>query len=419
MTTIKVTPEQLMTASKQFELAQQTATQMNSNLVQQISSMGQLWEGLTKEHFYYSFQTSQKNMNDFVTLTDSIARELRHHADKFRLADLMEAGNIDASCLPPPPNSCAVPAPDTRNAFQKSVDSLTELGQDFVDANSVRYEKKFDSVWSFLDYMSYGIPKGMYQGYMERAAKQNDSWNDMLNFGTFGVTGMIQGAFNPNNAWSKEHWANMIGTAGLFGGVSSVIKPKIGLSGSVKYTPLKDGTTRIIEGADNTRKIIDTNGLRNEVPLTEAQIGSLTQYAKKIGMPEENIRVAGPNDTSPTGLLFDTILNINNDVLPSNATGKLAANSRITGHGTIAHEVVGHYEAGLAGKSFQVMDAEFNVITRNFALDEAQASIRAARFAPDLTQLERIMLLRDGITRLKNEGIKIREVKDILFIHER
>jgi WXG100 family type VII secretion target len=234
MTTIKVTPEQLMTASKQFELAQQTATQMNSNLVQQISSMGQLWEGLTKEHFYYSFQTSQKNMNDFVTLTDSIARELRHHADKFRLADLMEAGNIDASCLPPPPNSCAVPAPDTRNAFQKSVDSLTELGQDFVDANSVRYEKKFDSVWSFLDYMSYGIPKGMYQGYMERAAKQNDSWNDMLNFGTFGVTGMIQGAFNPNNAWSKEHWANMIGTAGLFGGVSSVIKPKIGIGSTIK-----------------------------------------------------------------------------------------------------------------------------------------------------------------------------------------
>ncbi|MBY7736396.1 WXG100 family type VII secretion target [Paenibacillus polymyxa] len=234
MTTIKVTPEQLMTVSKQFELAQQTATQMNSNLVQQILSMGQLWEGITKEHFYYSFQTSQKNMNDFVTLTDSISKELRHHADKFKLADLMEAGNIDASCLPPPPNSCAVLAPDTRNAFQKSVDSLTELGQDFVDANSVRYEKKFDSVWSFLDYMSYGIPKGMYQGYMERAAKQNDSWNDMLNFGTFGVTGMIQGAFNPNNAWSKEHWANIIGTAGLFGGVSSVIKPKIGIGSTIK-----------------------------------------------------------------------------------------------------------------------------------------------------------------------------------------
>ncbi|OMF51010.1 WXG100 family type VII secretion target [Paenibacillus peoriae] len=270
MTTIKVTPEQLMTASKQFELAQQTATQMNNNLVQQISSMGQLWEGLTKEHFYYSFQTSQKNMNDFVTLTDSIARELRHHADKFRLADLMEAGNIDASCLPPPPNSCAVPAPDTRNAFQKSVDSLTELGQDFVDANSVRYEKKFDSVWSFLDYMSYGIPKGMYQGYMERAAKQNDSWNDMLNFGTFGVTGMIQGAFNPNNAWSKEHWANMIGTAGLFGGISSVIKPKIGLKSSIKYEIPKNNTnSKLRNSIESEPKTEVQTGGRNDLSIDE------------------------------------------------------------------------------------------------------------------------------------------------------
>ncbi|MCF2718273.1 hypothetical protein LWE69_14065 [Paenibacillus sp. UKAQ_18] len=55
-----------MTVSKQLELAQQTATQMNSNLVQQISSMGQLWEGLTKEHLYYSFQTSQNNMDDLL-----------------------------------------------------------------------------------------------------------------------------------------------------------------------------------------------------------------------------------------------------------------------------------------------------------------------------------------------------------------
>ncbi|MCP3810138.1 MULTISPECIES: WXG100 family type VII secretion target [Paenibacillus] len=238
MTTIKVTPEQLITVSKKFELAQQTAMQMNSQLSQQISFMERFWEGITKEQFYYRFQTSQKNMADFVTLTDSIARELRQHANKFRLADMVEDGNLDPGCLPPPPNTCAVPVADTRNALQKSADSLTELGQDFVAANSERYEKKFDSVWSFLDYMSYGIPKGMYQGYMERAAKQNDSWNDMLNFGTFGVSGMIQGAFNPTNAWSKEHMANLIGTAGLMIGsttTKALIKPKNILEGSVKF----------------------------------------------------------------------------------------------------------------------------------------------------------------------------------------
>ncbi|MFK4342345.1 WXG100 family type VII secretion target [Paenibacillus sp. RC62] len=131
MTTIKVTPEQLITVSKQFDLAQKTAIQMNSQLMQQISFMQQSWDYTTKQQFYSQFQVSQKNMTDFVTLTDCIARELRHHADKFRLADLMKAGYIDASCLPPPPNACAVPAPDTRNAFQKSADSLLELGQDF------------------------------------------------------------------------------------------------------------------------------------------------------------------------------------------------------------------------------------------------------------------------------------------------
>ncbi|WP_348622316.1 WXG100 family type VII secretion target [Paenibacillus polymyxa] len=238
MTTIKVTPEQLITVSKKFELAQQTAMQMNSQLSQQISFMERFWEGITKEQFYYRFQISQKNMADFVTLTDSIARELRQHANKFRLTDMMEDGNLDPGCLPPPPNTCTVPVADTRNALQKSADSLTELGQDFVAANSERYEKKFDSVWSFLDYMSYGIPKGMYQGYMERAAKQNDSWNDMLNFGTFGVSGMIQGAFNPTNAWSKEHMANLIGTAGLMIGSTTtraLIKPKNILEGSVKF----------------------------------------------------------------------------------------------------------------------------------------------------------------------------------------
>ncbi|MDY7994309.1 WXG100 family type VII secretion target, partial [Paenibacillus polymyxa] len=142
--------------------------------------------------------------------------------------------------------------------------------QDFVDANSVRYEKKFDSVWSFLDYMSYGIPKGMYQGYMERAAKQNDSWNDMLNFGTFGVSGMIQGAFNPNNVWSKEHWANMIGTAGLFGGVSSVIKPKISLKSSIKYEIPKNNTnSKLRNSIESEPKTEVQTGGRNDLSIDE------------------------------------------------------------------------------------------------------------------------------------------------------
>ncbi|ASR49360.1 hypothetical protein B4V02_22955 [Paenibacillus kribbensis] len=55
---------------------------------------------------------------------------------------------------------------------------------------------------------------------------------------------------------------------------------------------------------------------------------------------------------------------------------------------------------------------------RNFALDEAQASIRAARFAPDLASIERMTLLRDAITRLKSADLRIRDVKGVLYIEE-
>ncbi|MFI8712830.1 hypothetical protein [Brevibacillus brevis] len=214
----------------------------------------------------------------------------------------------------------------------------------------------------------------------------------------------------------KVDLADGIAIGGLALGVLS-------LGGSKRIKGLLDaarkGKKRTGGGQNNLRKIKDTKGLRNDLPLTESQIRELTNYAEKLGMPKENINVAGPDDTSPTGLLFDTIRNINNDVLSSNAAEKLSANSRITGKATIAHEVVGHYEAGLAGGSFQVMDEELRPIIRNFALDEAQASIRAARFAPDLAQTERIMLLRDGISRLRNAGIRIRDVRELLFIDRR
>ncbi len=55
----------------------------------------------------------------------------------------------------------------------------------------------------------------------------------------------------------------------------------------------------------------------------------------------------------------------------------------------------------------------------NLALDEAQASIRAGRFAPNLTISERLTLIKDRIMRLKKQGIKIRDVRDKLDILKR
>lgn len=151
--------------------------------------------------------------------------------------------------------------------------------------------------------------------------------------------------------------------------------------------------------------------------LTNAQRSELVDYAKSLGFPEENIVF---RDSWNTGMMYDRLY-INTDVLPaiSPGIGTLSANSRVSGKATIAHEIVGHYEAYANGKAFNLYDVDAATYTRNFALDEAQASIRAARFAPGLTSTDRMTLLRDAITRLNNGGLRVRDVKDELYIQSR
>ncbi|WP_440116553.1 WXG100 family type VII secretion target [Paenibacillus sp. QZ-Y1] len=228
MTTIKVTPEQLLSVSRQFEAAQHQVFQMNSILKQHLFEIERQWDGSTKEKFYYDFIVAQKVMDNFVSLSLSIAKELQGHAEKFRLADQQALQSYDPSCAAPPPDECRAPAADTRNAFQKSADSLVELGQAFIQSADDRYQKRYDSVGGFLDYWTFGIPSGLVQGYVDRADKAFNSPNDTANWLTFGIHGTIREATFPTNAWSSEHWANMIGMGGLMVGggyASSMIKP--------------------------------------------------------------------------------------------------------------------------------------------------------------------------------------------------
>lgn len=108
----------------------------------------------------------------------------------------------------------------------------------------------------------------------------------------------------------------------------------------------------------------------------------------------------------------ERILNIGSDVVPGNVgAGTRTANSRVSINGTLAHELVGHMEADLAGRTQDLL-----------YLEEAQASIRAARFGPDLTSTERFTLLRDAVARLQNAPggpVRTRDVKDLLYIQHR
>ncbi|WP_427181456.1 WXG100 family type VII secretion target [Paenibacillus sp. TC-CSREp1] len=229
MTTIKVTPDQLLSVSKQFAAAQSQIAQMNHILKQQLFEIERQWSGSTKERFYADFVAAQRVMENFISLSLSIAKTLEGHAEKFRLADQQAVQTYDANCMPPPPNACQAPVTDTRNFFQKSADSLAELGTAFMQAADDRYQKRYDSVGGFLDYWTFGIPSGLVEGYMDRANKAFDSPNDTANWLTFGIHGTIREAIFPTNAWSSEHWANMMGMGGMMvgGGLTAkMIKPR-------------------------------------------------------------------------------------------------------------------------------------------------------------------------------------------------
>ena len=154
---------------------------------------------------------------------------------------------------------------------------------------------------------------------------------------------------------------------------------------------------------------VDTGGLRNEVPLTIQQVLAVEEYAQILGLNSAKIVHLDWMHTAYSSE-FDELV-IGTDVMPSPSPS--TANSGISMKATLAHEIVGHRDAALRGWT-QPKD----YILPGFTLEEVQASIRGARFAPDLSFHERVQLLKDAIERLQNR-IHIRTVTNKLHITER
>lgn len=77
MTTIKVTPEQLLSVSKQFASAQSQIAQMNHILKQQLFEIERQWNGSTKERFYADFIAAQRVMDNFSSLSSRLPKRLK------------------------------------------------------------------------------------------------------------------------------------------------------------------------------------------------------------------------------------------------------------------------------------------------------------------------------------------------------
>ena len=197
---------------------------------------------------------------------------------------------------------------------------------------------------------------------------------------------------------------------------SGLLSTGMAVVGANSLRPMLRSGVKAVEGRarleiakrSKVQRQVETGGLRGETPLTSAQKAEITAFAEELGMPREQVRFCETN-TAYSDLM--DYLFVGTDVMPSacpKGVGTATVNQRFGWKAAMNHEIVGHRAANLAGKA-QVPGS---------ALDEAQASIRAARFGKDLTRLERIRLLRDGVNRLHRDGLKIRDVRDRLWITE-
>ncbi|MCM3175023.1 WXG100 family type VII secretion target [Paenibacillus sp. MER 99-2] len=287
MTTIKVKPGQLLAISKQFEEAHYQVSQMTNRLKQRIVEIEQLWDGSTKENFYANFIYAQQAMDKFLDGSITISKELERHAEKFKNADNQTLETYG----PPESNDAKAPADDKRNAFQKSADSIVELGQAFLQSADDRYQKRYDSVGGFLDYWTFGIPSGLVSGYVDRAEKAFNSPNDAANWITFGIHGTIREATFPTNAWSSEHWANIFGVGGLMlggGYASSMMKPhNLFTGGGPKINPsTRPGTGNMtggFNGFQDQRMRVTENIAESKKARESSKFSEFVEKEKEIG----------------------------------------------------------------------------------------------------------------------------------------
>lgn len=155
-------------------------------------------------------------------------------------------------------------------------------------------------------------------------------------------------------------------------------------------------------------KNVYTYGKRNELKLTYEQRKECLEYIELLGF-KHDISFSEYSNTafvsSQEGDKYCRLI-IGTDVYPSFSGSK--PNEQISFRGAIAHEIVGHYEAWIGGFECD-----------NVFIDEAQASIRAARFADGLTYIERVILIKDGLYRLKNGNIHLAEARKLMHIETR
>lgn len=87
MSTIKVTPEQLLYVSRQIEQGRQQLEGIRNDLTARIGFIQSQWAGATQERFFYDFQQSRSVLDRALESMVKSSQDLFAIAERFEQAD--------------------------------------------------------------------------------------------------------------------------------------------------------------------------------------------------------------------------------------------------------------------------------------------------------------------------------------------
>lgn len=149
------------------------------------------------------------------------------------------------------------------------------------------------------------------------------------------------------------------------------------------------------------------NGYRNlsTLPLSDEEIQIVIEAGESIGVDpeififndEEHLKSA--NKGTGYNAIYDKIF-ITKNVFPDEKSISIHPRDKLSVRAVLAHEYYGHR----AFREEYLNDIERGTSTTPIWEDECRASINAALYAPNLTEMERALLLDDAIFRAKEYG---------------
>ena len=223
------------------------------------------------------------------------------------------------------------------NPIEKSLHSFKEIGNDFWDGLEARNEKKFDSLYDFGNYLtvfgSFDTAKALFQGMEDRARVAMNSLYDFANYVTMGTLDLGNGAINPEESFSKEHWLSSIGLASiLVGGAKPIVpKPKTPSLQDRNLVPEKT-VNKAHELAMKTKAdvnfVVDKVRGGNNVLLNAINQNNSLVYSYNVGVPKISMYVM---DTELVKKVLDRVWSKFSLSGVDKGTGEALGNKKVKG----------------------------------------------------------------------------------------